>query len=61
MSLGMLTLAQAANHEGAFNKRWTSYREIAIKKSLGWHCIPEETLPLYQCSARKAVPSFYGK
>lgn len=61
MSLGMLTPAQAANHKGAFKKLWTSYREIAIKKSRAWHYIPEESLPLYHCFARKAIPSFYGK
>ena len=32
MSLGMLTPAEAANHEGTFKKLWTSYRELALKK-----------------------------
>lgn len=49
MSIDMMTPAEAASCEGEIQKRWTSYRLIAIKSRQEGLDIPENTLPLPCC------------
>ena len=48
MSIGMMTPAEASQCSGDRDMRWTSYRELAIKRSLGMK-ITENGLPLSSC------------
>ena len=48
MSIGMMMPAEASQCSGDRNMRWTSYRELAIKRSLGTK-ITEKGLPLSSC------------
>lgn len=46
MSIDMMTPAEAATHSGEINKKWKSYRLIAIKSKLQDEVITENSLPL---------------
>ena len=46
MSIDMMVPVKAAFLEGERKKRWTSYRERAIKEKEGNLFIPENSLPL---------------
>ena len=48
MSIGMMTPAEASQCSGDRNMRWTSYRELAIKRSLRMK-ITKNGLPLSPC------------
>lgn len=48
MSIGMMTPVEALQCKGERDMRWTSYRELAIKKSLETK-IAEKGLPLSPC------------
>ena len=59
MSIDMMTPAEAANYSGEINKRWKSYRLIAIKSRLLEEVITENSLPLPNSqgiSLNKALP-----
>jgi hypothetical protein len=49
MSINMMTPAEAAGCSGEIDKRWTSYRLIAIKKRQEDLNIAENCLPLHSC------------
>ena len=49
MSIDMKTPKEAALCVGEITKRWTSYREIHIKKNQNSFIIPEKGLPLQPC------------
>lgn len=49
MSIDMMTPAEAASYEGEIQKRWTSYRYIALKSKEEGLDIPENTIPLRCC------------
>lgn len=48
MSIGMMTPVEASQCRGERDMKWTSYRELAIKKSLK-RKIAEKGLPLHYC------------
>jgi len=48
ISIGMMTPAEASQCSGEMNMRWTSYRDLAIKRLLGIK-ITEKNLPLSPC------------
>lgn len=49
MSIDMMTPAEAAFCDGEIQKRWTSFREIAIKNKINDSNNPENSLPLSHC------------
>lgn len=50
MSIGMMTPEEASQCNGQRDMKWTSYRELAIKKKSLETKIAENSLPLSPCN-----------